>query len=234
MFAYSQEWNTPNIINQSKVTEDIFVICDAFQAFERHSLVRPSPNTNRDYRILSKQLNHQLDQNPDPTGEEIHIFLSRLWRLAFEAVRNWLRLFNKLDLASAYQKPMAVQALSVLAPLKHYRNIITSLPNLLFTLRLQEELSNNFFKLTHLSWMNWQAGQAGALITSLCDPSQVQVVENWLHSYLSPLLPIEQHIFDEDRFWTRLQQQDQHLLAQQLSWQALFPDTEISIDVYQS
>jgi hypothetical protein len=234
MFAYSQEWNTPNLLNQSKVTEDIFVICDAFQCFERNSLVRPSPNTSRDFRTLSRHADQQLNFGTDPSGEEIHLFLSRLWRLAFESVRSWLKLFNKLGLATSYQKPMAVLTLSALAPLKHYRNVIASLPNLLFTLRLQEELSNSFYEHTQLSWMNWQAGQAGAIITALCDPLQVQVVEKWIHTHLSPLIPVSQHIFDEEHFWTTLEQESISLFASQMTWQELFPDTEINIDVYHS
>lgn len=234
MFAHSHEWNMPNLLNQSKVTEDIFVICESFQCFERHSLVRPSPNTSRDIRDLSRHAERQLNLNADPSGEEIHLFLSRLWRLAFEAVRDWLRLFNKLGLASTYQKPMSVLTLSALAPLKHYRNVIASLPNLLFTLRLQEELSNSFYEHTQLSWMNWQAGQAGAIITALCEPLQVQVVERWIHTHLTPLLPVAQHIFDEDHFWDALDRASEKLFAKQMTWQQLFPDTEINIDVYHS
>lgn len=234
MFAYSQEWNTPNLINQSKVTEDIFVICDAFRCFERHSLVRPSPYTSRDIRLLSKHADQQLNLGADPSGEEIHLFLSRLWRMTFESVRDWLRLFNKLGLAPAFQKPMAVLTLSALAPLKHYRNVIASLPNLMFTLRLQEELSNSFFEHTQMSWMNWQAGQAGAIITALCEPLQVQVVEKWIHTHLTPLLPVAQHISDEAHFWQNFEKQSSKLYGTQMSWQALFPDTEINIDVYHS
>lgn len=234
MFAYSQEWNTPNLINQSKITEDIFVICDAFQCFERHSLVRPSPNTSRDIRTLSRHADQQLNLGTDPSGEEIHLFLSRLWRMAFESVRDWLKLFNKVGLAPAFQKPMAVLTLSALAPLKHYRNVIASLPNLMFTLRLQEELSNSFFEHTQMSWMNWEAGQAAAIITALCDPLQVQVVEKWIHTHLTPLLPIAQHIFDEAHFWESFAQQSAQLYATQMTWKEIFPDTEINIDVYHS
>lgn len=234
MFAYSQEWNTPNLITQTKVTEDIFVICDAFQCFERNSLVRPSPNTSRDIRDLSRYADRQLNLGSDPSGEEIHLFLSRLWRMAFESVRDWLRLFNKLGLAPSYQKPMSVLTLSALAPLKHYRNVIASLPNLLFTLRLQEELSNSFYEHTQLSWMNWQPAQGGAIITALCEPLQGQVVEKWIHTHLTPLLPVAQHIFDEAHFWKALEQESHRLFATQMSWHEMFPDTEINIDTYHS
>ncbi|HBF09063.1 MAG: hypothetical protein VX185_06115 [Pseudomonadota bacterium] len=234
MFAHSHEWNVPNILNQSKVTEDIFVICDAFECFERHSLIRLSPNTSRDFTSLRRRADRNLHLGEDPSGEEIHLFLSRLWRMAFEASRDWLRLFNKLGLQTSFQKPMAVLTLSAIAPLKHYRNVIASLPNLLFTLRLMEEISNSFYEHTQLSWMNWQSGQAGAIITALCDPLQVQVVERWIHTHLSPLLPVSQHIFDEHHFWSTLESESNKLFAQQLTWQQLFPETEISIDVYHS
>lgn len=234
MFAHSQEWNAPNLVTQSKVTEDIFVICDAFQCFERNSLVRPSPNTSRDIHRLTRQADQNLSLKEDPSGEEIHLFLSRLWRMAFDAVRSWLRLYSKLGLAPAYQKPMAVLTLSALAPLKYYRNVIASLPNLLFTLRLQEELSNSFLEHTQMSWMNWQAGQAGAIITALCEPLQGQVIEHWIHTYLRPLLPLSQHIFDESHFWDTLESESHRLFATQMTWHELFPDTEITIDVYHS
>ena len=82
--------------------------------------------------------------------------------------------------------------------------------------------------------MNWHAGQAGAIITALCDPLQVQVVEKWLHTHLAPLLPISAHIFDEAHFWSALEGESGKLYASQMTWQELFPDTEINIDVYHS
>lgn len=234
MFAYSHEWSAPNLINQSKVTEDIFVICDAFESFERHALVRPSPNTSRDFRTLTRRARQELEMQQDATDEEIHLFLSRLWRLAFESVRQWMRLFNKLGLAPAFQKPIAVLSLSALAPLKHYRNVISSLPNLLFVLRVQEELSNSFYEHTQLSWLHWQPGQASAIITALCEALQTQVVERWIHTHLNPLLPVSQHIFDEQQFWSTLEAESKNLHASLLEWQEMFPDTEINIDVYHS
>jgi|GEM_PF-1413188 len=245
MFAHShqgtaaQQWNTSHLLHRSKITEDIYVISEAFESFERKSLIRHSPNTAKDFRQLAKSADKALQTSQDlngdgASGEDIHLFLSRLWRMTFAASRDWLRLYDTLDLSQAYQKTMTVLTLSVLAPLKTYRSVLESLPNLLFALRILEECSRGFKTHTGYSWMNWQADLPAAIITALCETLNVQVVERWIHQHLTPITHLEDIIYEPAVFWAHFNRTHNKLYAKQHTWHEIFPDTEITIDVCHS
>ena len=154
--------------------------------------------------------------------------------MAFEATRDWLRIYDKLGLTATYQKTMAVITLQALAPLKMYRSVLDSLPNLLFTLRVLEECANEFQAYTGMSWMSWHPGQSAGIITALCDTLSVHVVERWIHQHLTPLPSLSEQVESLEDFWDEFTGVQNKLFAKQKSWYEIFPDTEISIDVCHS
>ena len=226
MFAYPQRVPV-ELFNRSRIAEDLYAIVDAFTSFARRSLVNDSRDARGDLLQLSQTQPSAEESHHD---DEIHCFFSQLWRMSFEGARTWLTLFDRLGLAQAFQKPISVLTWSALAPLKHQSNLNASMPNLLFILRTQEELSRSFKAFCGQSWLDWDPSFPAALLTSLCDTEQVQSVEQWVHQHLRPLLCFERITQELPDFPAQLKRASSSLHHRQRNWQSVFPDVVIRID----